>query len=134
MTVQQPQPHSEGFETRKQQQHGNKELPSFEALLEPLERRVGRRLGGPGRERCRRAYEHSPQVFMQLTHEALTRARNSPLGFLCRLVDDGDHLLSATPKPLPEDARWQLPDLAAVCPGCEVGGGRHADGCPYEHD
>ena len=72
------------------------EPPEFVALVGELEAAAGKRLRNPGRERCLRAFGESPDGFARTALSAKRRARTSPLGLLCKMVEDGEHVLPGT--------------------------------------
>src|SRR3989442_862573 len=71
------------------------EPPEFATIVEKLEAALGRRLRGAGREKCLSAFQESPAGFQRVALSALRRARSNPLGLLCAMVGDGEHLLEA---------------------------------------
>lgn len=111
------------------QQQRSSSLIEFDELLAPLERASGRRLAGRGRENCFRAYQRSPELFAALVADAAARARWSPLGFLCRLVEDGDHLEAARAALALAENGVDHPQRQEPCPECGTGGGRHVADC-----
>jgi hypothetical protein len=100
----------------------------FAAAIEPLEARVGRRMNGPGRASCVRAFTREPERVSSVIAEVLSRLEGvgfsdirSPLGLVVKMVADGDDY--RTPE---GEAKLG----AGPCPLCEVGGGAHAIDCP----
>jgi hypothetical protein len=105
-----------------QQLQPEREEVKFDVLLEPIEHLAGKRLSGRGRLACFEAYRRSPEVFAELVRDAKQRARTSPLGFLCRLVEDGDHLYDEVTAAV-ERHRHE------PCPECGTGAGFHIADC-----
>jgi hypothetical protein len=92
------------------------EPPEFAALLDSLN---GARPVGPQRALFLAAYTEAPDGFAQVV--AQSKAGKAPLGLLTRLVQADAHLQVAAKQP-----RRKAPP---PCPECEVGGGRHVEGC-----
>jgi hypothetical protein len=89
---------------QQQQQHASAG-DEFSALVSQLESQAAKRLNGPGRSSCLRAFTDNPDGFARCVEEALARGRHSPLGLLVRMVRDGDHQLSAPEAVLARESR-----------------------------
>ncbi len=100
---------------KQEVQDRSSSFEEFNAIVSPLEAKVGRRLSGPGRSTCVQAFTADPERFSSLAADALQRGRN-PLALLIRMVADGDHL--AEPPPAPAVAG---PGTNGVCThdGCQ---------------
>jgi hypothetical protein len=95
---------------------------AFNALVAPLERASGRRLLGRGRAAALFAFAHHETGFRECVRRAETAIGwDDRVGLLCRMLFEREHVEA-------EQLAEELP-TAAVCPVCEVGGGRHAADC-----
>ena len=63
---------------------------AFAEIVARVEVVIGRRLNGPGRLLCLRAFEENEHGFVACVNEALRRGRENPLGLLVKMVRDGD--------------------------------------------
>ena len=72
------------------------EPAQFVAIVEELEDYTGRRLRGEGREKCLAAFLANEAGFARVARSARRRARTNPLGLLCVMVADREHLLGST--------------------------------------
>ena len=71
---------------------GNPELVAeFSRLVAPLESRVGKPLGEPGRQRCLTAFYESPDGFRRVVAEAGKRGTRNPIGLLLTMVTAAEH-------------------------------------------
>ena len=70
----------------------NPELTSeFAQLVAPLEKRAGKPLGEPGRQKCFSAFFECPEGFRRLVADAERRGTRNAVGLLIRMVEVGEH-------------------------------------------
>jgi hypothetical protein len=98
---------------REAEQHAAASASSFDEIVAPLEAGT-ERLNGSGRGACLAAFNENPEGFARIAGEALERGRN-PLGLLCRMVRDGDHLKDGQPTPRPRSSEPSAPRKSSRC-------------------
>jgi hypothetical protein len=76
------------------------EPAAFTETVAKLEYDTGRRLSGPYRLACLRAFEQNERGFRACVDAALRRGRENKVGLLVRMVRDGDWNV-APPPPAP---------------------------------
>jgi hypothetical protein len=96
---------------------GASSMQGFTTIVEPLERRAGVRLNGPGLAVCFRAFIDAPDRFPALARDALARGRN-PVALLVRMVKDGDHRLPALPQQPEQQHRAPAGRPVDTCVSC----------------
>jgi hypothetical protein len=103
---------------REAKQHAAAHAASFAAIVAPLE--AGREpLNGSGRQACLAAFDESPEGFERIAGEALERGRMNPLGLLCRMVRDRDHLKDGRPaRREPASSGPPAPRKSSRCSSC----------------
>jgi hypothetical protein len=89
------------------------EPAAFAEIVAPLEVRTGRRLNGPGRLQCLRAFKENEYGFGACATDALRRGRENPLGLLVKMVRDRDWNV-----PPPEGAPSPVNESGCTHEGC----------------